>query len=161
MTTHYYYIADRMFPHAPITPAWITGIRNYAAMQANCDALIIYHVCNHPDTSQLRLVLDYAAETPESSLVRYHRFLQAVAPFFNATLPNKSLNLIREDSILGRTHAVGTTIVLDLALDHYENALFSADGNCYGATKTVVVQLNDLHKNAEQAWQSIVNTYLA
>ena len=161
MTTHYYYISDQIFPQAPITPAWITGIRNYAAIHADCDALIVYHVCRQPDTSQLRLVLDYATETPESSLVRYHRFLQTVAPFFNAKLPEKSLNLIREGSILGRTHAVGTTVVLDLALDHYEDALFSADGDCYGAAKTVVVQLNELHKNAERAWQSIVNTYLA
>ena len=160
MTTQYYYIADRIFPKAPITSAWVASIRQHANATPHGDALIIYHVSHEPTTTQLRIVLDYATQTPEESLAYYHRFLQALAEFFNAALPIKSRNLIREGDAFGTTHAVGSTWVLDLALDHYDGALFSAYGDCYGEAKSVVVQLNELHTVAQLAWQSVIETYI-
>ena len=160
MKTQYYYISERIFPQAPMTRAWITGIRKQAAIETNCDAIITYHVSHPSDTTQLRIVLDYPTQTPESSLNRHHRFLQVAATFLNAYLPDKSLNLMREGAIFGTTHLMGSTVVLDLALDYYDNALFSADGNCYGEAKTVVVKLNELHKETQLAWQSIIDNYV-
>lgn len=158
MSTQFYYIPDRIFPKAPMTPAWVISIRQHAHVSPDADALIMYHTQHEPTSTQFRIVLDYAPYRTDT-LLHYYRFLEGLAQFFNATLPPRTLELLRDGDCIGITHTSGSTFVLDLAINLYEGVLFLPNGECYGEAKTLVLQLNELYKEKCAAWDSIVNRY--
>jgi|TARA_Y100000389_G_scaffold202483_1_gene247895 hypothetical protein len=161
MSTQFYYIPDRIFPKAPMTPAWVNSIRQHAHVPPDVNALIIYHIQHEPDTTQLRIVLDYVPPYQPGALLHYYRFLEGLAQFFNATLPPQALDLIRDGMCIGTTHTIGSTFVLDLVINLHKESLFSPYGDCYGEAKTLVIQMNELYKEKCAAWDSIVDRYTA